>query len=103
MISWITTDKIKWAISNFGNHKGAGPDRLAPMVPKQLPDRVLECLRVIYVSFIYSGYVLRSWRKSRVIFMPKPGKGDYTKAKSFCLITLSSFIFKALERVVLVA
>ncbi len=101
-ISWITTNKIKWAISNFGNHKAAGPDGLAPMVLKQPSDRVLEHLRVIYVSSIYSGYVLRSWSKSRVIFVPKPGKGDYTEAKSFCPITLSSFIFKALERVVLV-
>ncbi len=102
MTSWITTDKIQWAISNFGNHKAAGPDGLVPMVLKQLPDRVLECLRVICVSSIYSGYVPRSWRKFRVIFIPKPGKGDYTKAKSFCPITLSSFIFKTLERVVLV-
>ncbi len=34
-------------------------------------------------------------------FIPTPGKGDYTKAKSFCPITLSSFILKAMERVVL--
>ncbi len=89
MTSWITIDKVKWAIFNFGSHKAAGPDGLVPMVLKQLPDKVLECLRIIYMSSIYSGYVPRSWRKSRVIFVPKPGKGDYTKAKSFRLITLT--------------
>ncbi len=36
-----------------------------------------------------------------MVFIPKPGKEDYPKAKSFCLITLTSFIFKTLERVVL--
>ncbi len=35
------------------------------------------------------------------VFILKPSKDDYTRAKSFCPITLTSFVFKTLERVVL--
>ncbi len=43
----------------------------------------------------------QKWRHSKVVFILKPGKEDYTKAKSFYPITLTSFIFKTLQRVVL--
>ena len=47
------------------------------------------------------GYTPKCWRESIVIFIPKPGKGDYTDARSFRPISLMSFFMKALERVVL--
>ena len=34
----------------------------------------------------------------KVIFIPKPGKTDYTDAKSFQPISLTSFLLKTLER-----
>ncbi len=36
-----------------------------------------------------------------MVFIPKPGKADYSKSKAFRLITLTSFLFKTMERVVL--
>ena len=36
-----------------------------------------------------------------VIFIPKPGKEDYSSPKSFRPITLSSFVLKGLERIML--
>ncbi|QQP37800.1 Uncharacterized protein FKW44_018195, partial [Caligus rogercresseyi] len=36
----------------------------------------------------------------KVIFLPKPGKDDYSSAKSFRPITLSNYILKGLERIV---
>ncbi len=100
MVGWVTETKITWTIRNFGNHKAAGPDGLTPIVLKQLPNMVLKRLRTIFVSSIFSGYVSRSWRKSRVVFIPKSGKGDYTKVKYFHTITPSSFL-KTMKRVVL--
>ena len=38
---------------------------------------------------------------SKVVFIPKPGKDDYTKAKSFCPSTLTSHVFKTMEKVIL--
>ena len=38
------------------------------------------------------------WKEARVIFIPKPGKDDYSKAKSFRPISLSNYLLKVLEK-----
>ncbi len=45
----------------------------------------------------FLGYVPECWRRAKVVFIPKPGKEDC----SFRPITLTSFVFKTLEQVVL--
>ena len=45
-----------------------------------------------------SSYTPLLWRQSKVIFIPKLGKEDYSKAKSFRPISLTPFLFKAVER-----
>ena len=47
------------------------------------------------------GYMPNKWRKATVIFIPKPGKKDYSLVRSFRPITLSNFIVKAMERIIL--
>ena len=42
------------------------------------------------------GYIPMSWRHTRVVFIPKPGK-SLTQAKSLLPISLTSFILKTLE------
>ena len=42
-----------------------------------------------------------AWKEGTGIFLPKPGKESYFEAKSFCMITLTSFQLKWLERLVL--
>ena len=41
-----------------------------------------------------------AWRIARVAFIPKPGKIDYTTAKSFRPISLTSFLLIGLEKLV---
>ena len=41
------------------------------------------------------------WNKGTGIFIPKPGKESYFEAKSFRMITLTSFQLKWLERLIL--
>ncbi len=98
---FLTMPRIKWAIERLSSNKAAGPDGIKSVVLKNLPDSYLQQLQVLYISSIYVGYVPQKWRHSKVVFIPKPGKEDYAKAKSFSPITLTSFIFKTLERVVL--
>lgn len=43
-------------------------------------------------------YVPLMWREVRVLFIPKPGKADYTEAKAYRPISLTSFLLKTLER-----
>ena len=42
-----------------------------------------------------------AWKEGTGIFLPKPGKESYFKAKSFRMITLTSFPLKWLERLIL--
>jgi ribonuclease HI len=46
-------------------------------------------------------YVPTSWRKSKAIFIPKTGKEDYSLPRSWRPISLMSFTFKTLERLIL--
>lgn len=54
----------------------------------------------IYSASIKLGYIPKLWQSVRVIFIPKPGKDDYTKPKSFRPISLTSFMLKGLERLI---
>ena len=42
-----------------------------------------------------------AWKEGTGIFLPKPGKESYFEAKSFRMITLTSFQLKWLERLIL--
>ena len=42
-----------------------------------------------------------AWKEKKDIFLPKPKKESYFKAKSFRMITLTSFQLKWFERLIL--
>jgi hypothetical protein len=46
------------------------------------------------------GFIPVAWRQIKVTFNPKPWKLDYTEAKAYHPISLSSFLLKAMEKVV---
>ena len=98
---FVTKPKVKQAIQSFGSKKAAGLDRLKPFILKELDDNAIGYLTTLFKISISLGYVPEAWRKSSVIFIPKPGKDDYGKPKSFRPISLTSFLFKTLEKVVL--
>ena len=47
------------------------------------------------------GYTPKKWCESKVIFIPKPGKSDYGEVKSYRPISLTSYLFKTLEKIIL--
>ncbi len=71
------------------------------MVLKNLPLNFVGRIQAIYIASLYSGYVPACWRRSTGFFIPKPGGADYSKSKAFHPITLTSFLFKTMERAVL--
>jgi ribonuclease HI len=99
--TWINLKTIKQAISNFKNDKAAGPDLIKPIVLKNIPDNVLLRLCTLYSASIETGYTPKIWRSAKIIFIPKPGKNDYTDPNAFRPISLTSFMLKTLERLVL--
>jgi hypothetical protein len=50
---------------------------------------------IIRACMAYS-FVPMAWRLVRVTFIPRPGKLDYTEAKSYHPISLSSLLLKTI-------
>ena len=98
---FITTEKVREAIDTFGSYKAPGPDGFAPIVLKFLPSGAISMMCEMYKASFVLGYVPTIWRESSVIFIPKPGKGDYALARSYRPISLMSFVLKTMERVIL--
>ena len=67
---------------------------------RYLPQEFIQYLTMLYKSCIALHYTPVLWRKSNVIFLPKPGKPTYQKPKSFRPISLSNYFLKGLERLV---
>ena len=55
----------------------------------------------LYKDCIKFSYVPELWRESKVVFIPKVGKTDYSNPKNFRPISLLSFLLKGLERLIL--
>ena len=97
---WISKDLIKHSLAGFEKKKSPGPDGVKTLVFEHLPDEFLYALEVIYKSAIHLGYTPKAWKRTKVIFISKPGKESYDKPKSFRPISLSNYLLKGLERLV---
>ena len=58
---------------------------------------------VMFQACLRHNYVPSPWKEGTGIFFPKPGKESYFEAKSFRMITLTSFQLKCLERLISVS
>jgi hypothetical protein len=70
------------------------------LVLKHLPESARRVLIHIYNATIDLHYTPLLWRNAEVVFLPKPGKDDYTDRRAFRPILLMPLFFKALERLV---
>ena len=99
--SFITKQKVIEAFKSFGPGKASGPDNIKPRFLHNLDDNMLNRITWLFRACLKLNYTPKSWRNSKCIFIPKMGKDDYTSVRSFRPISLVSFLFKALERIVL--
>ena len=97
---WIDIHKIRKALDGFEKKKSPGPDGVRPLVFEHLPEEFLRTLETIYKASIHLGYTPKAWKRTKVIFISKPGKDAYDKPKSFRPISLSNYLLKGLERLV---
>ena len=100
-LEYIDTEKVRNAMRSFGSRKAPGPDGFKPIVLKNLNEKAVIFLTSLNKMSISTQQIPSSWRKMDVIFIPKPGKEDYSSPKSYRPITLSSFVLKGLERIML--
>ena len=96
--NWLRDEVIKKAIMTFKNNKAPGLDGITPEMLKLTGAASIETLRLLFNMQITLGYTPNTLRTSKVTFIGKPEKEDYTKAKSYRPISLTPFIFKLLER-----
>ena len=73
-------------------------DNLTPELLHLLGQNMIKLITLLYKLLITSHYTPSTWRYSKVIMIPKPGKSDYSLAKAYRPISLTPFLFKNLER-----
>ena len=95
---WINIERVRRSFSGFKDKKSPGPDRLSPIIFKHLPNRIVNHLVYIYSACVLLQFTPTLWKNTKVVFIPKPGKSDYSEPKSFRPISLSNYLLKTLER-----
>ena len=99
--SFINPMKVKLAFESFGPDKMPGPDGIQPKALQALDNSARSRITQLFKACIELGYVPKIWCKSKLVLIPKPGKKDYSVSGSFRPISLSNFLLKALERLIL--
>ena len=98
---WLNKSLVSEAINSFDLGKTPGPDGIRVNMLRCLPDKGLEFLTGIYKRCIELSHVPSNWLQTRAIFLPKIGKRERDDPKSFRPISLTSFLFKTLEKLFL--
>ena len=88
------------AVNKFLPYKSPGPDGIYP-IHLQRATPLLPHYQKIFKACLTYGYVPNGWGESKAIFLPKPGKTTYQEAKSYRMISLTSFQLKWMERLIL--
>jgi len=95
----LTRQRLFWAIDSFDAYKSPGEDKVFPAMIQKAKTLVSPWLLAIYRGCLELNYVPESWRLARVVFIPKAGKSSHCQPKDYRPISLTSFIFKILERI----
>ena len=97
---FITEEMVYQAFKSFGGKKSAGPDKISAAILQQLTQSLIKRIRNLYSACILLNYSPLRYREANMIFIPKGGKKFYDISSSWRPITLSNFIFKGLERII---
>ena len=98
---FITPEKVKACIDSFKPLKGAGPDRLKAKIYQRLGPQFLQRLTNLYKASYLLGIQPSNFKQVRVIFIPKPGRPDYSVAKAHRPISLMNVVMKIMEKFLL--
>ena len=92
--------RMEAAINEFEPFKALGPDRLSPVLLQNGWNQLIGYYLVIFQAYLRHSHVPLAWKGGTGIFLPEPGKENYFQTKSFCMIFLTSFQLKCLERLI---
>lgn len=95
-----TIHRIEGVINIFQPYKSRGTNGIFPVLLQKGKEETIQHLVNITRRSLTLGYISKSWRWAKVTFIPKIGKEDGTNLKSFRLISLISFLLKAMLKVI---
>ena len=98
---FITLDCVKKAINSFGPKKSPGPDGLRPASLQALTEPILKRICRLYKAMLKLKFTPRKWRVCNVIFLAKPNKETYEDVNSFRPLSMSDFLLKTFEKIIL--
>ena len=84
-------------LKNLKPGKAAGPDKLKPLLLKELRDEIAPIIKVIFDKSLQTGTLPTEWLTANV--MPVFKKGDKSLAANYRPISLTCILCKVLERI----
>lgn len=96
----VTEDRIKWSFDSMVPLKTPGEDGIFPAMIQKGLKYLATPLNYIYRASLALGYIPKIWRIARVAFIPKPGRMNYSEAKAFRPISITSFLLKGMEKLI---
>ena len=99
--SFVTEETVRAVFNSFGPDKMGGIDEIKPKALQNLPDVAVKRLTMLFKAILEIGFTPKIWRESKVVFIPKQGKTDYTDSRAWRPISLSTFLIKSVEKLVL--
>ena len=99
---FINRDRLDQAFKLLSPNKAHGHDQISNEMITAVKDIIAVDLMAIFKMSLNLCSIQEEWQLSDTAVIPQPGnKDDYSKPKSFRVITLSSSILTVLERLVL--
>jgi hypothetical protein len=96
----VTYRRVVWAIESFVPYKSPGVDGVFPALLLEGREVLVPYLVRIFRACLATGYVPIAWHQVKVVFILKHDKATYGGPKEYRPISLTSFLFKTMERLV---
>jgi hypothetical protein len=75
---WITKERFRTVVNAYKKGKAPGTDEFCAECLQSMDNLTVEHILNIFNAYLALKYVPKQWRDLNVIFIPKPGKNDYT-------------------------
>jgi len=96
----VTYKRVVWSIKTFPPFKSPGKDGVYHALLQHGMDTLAPLLVKTFRTCLAMSYVPSLWKEITAVFIPKPGRSDYSDPKSFRPISPTSFLLKTLERLI---